>query len=212
MHLVPLLLATALGAAAPDAPLGAAPAAALAPLAVAPPAPAPSATLASPRLKLFGLQLHGGVPDGGVLSLVVRPVKWVRADAGFAYNYLGTGVQGGVTLVPFHWAVVPTLRLEGGRFFKTDVSGKLSGTFPDAFDPALRKFGYDFWSAQAGLEFGSQRTFVFFLRGGVAWVRSGLADVRGYQPDGGSTTVDVESPKLSATIPTVNLGFIFYVW
>ena len=101
-------------------------------LAVAtPPPPASQLTttpVAAPSqlLKLLGLQLDGGVPDGGVVSLVVRPLKWVRADAGLAYNYLSTGARGGITLVPFHWAVVPTLRLEAGRFFKSNVNGKVA--------------------------------------------------------------------------------------
>jgi hypothetical protein len=107
--------------------------------------------------------------------------------------------------------VAPTVTLEAGHFFETDVSDRLS-EFPGVFDASLRRFGYDFYSAQLGLEIGSQRGLLFFLRGGVAWMRSGLDAVEGFRPDGGSTTVDASGLKLRAAAPTVNLGCTFYVW
>jgi hypothetical protein len=163
-----------------------------------------------PRQKLLGAQLGAGAPQGLAISAVVRPVNWVRGTVGVAHNILGPGIQASVTALPFQWGVVPTFTLEAGKFFETDVSGRFSGSFPKALDPALQKFGYTFTSAQLGAEFGSQERFVFFVRGGLAWVRSGLADVRSYRQ--GSTTVDVTNARLSATTPTVNLGFLLYVW
>jgi hypothetical protein len=144
------------------------------------------------------------------VSAVVRPLTWLRGSVGFAHNILGPGVQASVTAMPFQWSVVPTFTLEAGRFFETDVSGRFSGSFPKALDPALQKFGYTFYSAQLGAEFGSQERFVFYVRGGLAWVRSGLGDVQGYQQ--GNTTVDITNARLSATLPTVNLGCLLYVW
>jgi hypothetical protein len=195
--------------------------AALALTVATPPPPASQVTTTpvtapSQRLKLLGLQLDGGVPDGGVVSLVVRPLKWVRADAGFAYNYLSTGARGGITLVPFHWAVVPTLRLEAGRFFKSNVNGKVArfaDDLPTYMKPALDAFGYDYASAQVGLEFGSQRSFVFFVRGGLAWLKADFGDGRNLR-DGSNpnTEVDVTGLSARASGPTASLGFLFYVW
>jgi hypothetical protein len=166
----------------------------------------------SARPKLLGAQLSAGFPQGFGAAVVVRPLPWLRAHAGFAHNILGPGIQGGVTLAPWQFAIVPTLTLEAGRFFQTDVSDDFSGTFPDAFDPSLRRFGYDFYSAQLGLEVGSQRSFVFFLRGGLAWLRSGLDGVSGFRPEGSDTIVDVADLRLRAVVPTVNLGLVFYIW
>jgi hypothetical protein len=204
MSFVPALAALALAAASP-AQLS---------------APAPSSSIAdhvpSSRLKLFGLQLDGGVPDGGVVSLLVRPVKWVRADAGFAYNYFSMGARGGLTLVPFHWAVVPTLRVEGGRFFRSDVTSKaerFASDLPTYMKPALEGFGYDYASAQLGLEFGSQKSFVFFVRGGLAWVKADFGDGRALRDDSSpNTEIDVSGLSASASGPTASLGFLFYVW
>jgi hypothetical protein len=179
-------------------------------------AAAPAVHAAAPRLKLLGLQLDGGVPDGGVVSLVVRPLKWVRADVGFAYNYLSAGARGGVTLVPFHWAVVPTLRLEGGRFFKSNVNDKVkkfADDVPAYLQPALDGFGYDYASAQLGLEFGSQRSFVFFVRAGLAWMRADFGDGRNLRDeDNPNTELDVSGLSVRASGPTASLGFLFYVW
>jgi hypothetical protein len=200
MALLPALAALALTAASP------------APLTLSQPAPA-ARVESSTRLKLLGLQLDAGAPDGGVVSLVVRPVKWVRADAGFAYNYLGMGARGGLTVVPFHWAIVPTLRVEAGRFFKSDVNEKLerfASDIPTYMKPALDSFGYDYASAQVGLEFGSQRSFVFFVRGGLAWLKADFGDANGIED--GSTEVDVTGLSAHASGPTASLGFLFYVW
>lgn len=167
--------------------------------------------LAPPRPKRLGVQLSAGAPQGFAASAVVQPVRWLRGSLGFAHNVIGPGIQGSVTAIPFRSAVAPTVTLEAGRFFETDVSDRLS-EFPGVFDASLRRFGYDFYSAQLGLEIGSQRGSLFFLRGGMAWMRSRLDAVQGFRAEGASTTVDASGLKLRAAVPTLNLGFTFFVW
>jgi hypothetical protein len=168
------------------------------------------------RLPLFGLQLNGGLPDGGVASLVFRPFKPTRFDVGYAHNYLGQGIQGGLTLVPFHFPIVPTLRGEVGRFFRSNVNSKVArfvDDVPDYLEPALSGFGYDYASAQLGLELGSHRSVVFFVRAGLAWVRFHGASGTFTPDDGGSDVqVEVKNLRLRGSGPTANLGFIFYIW
>lgn len=176
----------------------------------APPPAAPHRD-AERRPKWLGAQLSAGAPQGFAASAVVQPVRWLRGSLGFAHNVIGPGIQGSVTAIPFRAAVSPTVTLEAGRFFETDVSDRLSD-FPGVFDASLRRFGYDFYSAQLGLELGAQRGLVFFLRAGVAWMRSGLDGVQGFRPDGGSTIVDASGLRLRAAVPTVNLGTTFYLW
>jgi hypothetical protein len=171
-----------------------------------------AATPALAQDRLLGLQLSAGGPQGFGGALVLRPLPWLRVHAGGAHNVLGPGIQGGVTLVPWRLRASPTLTLEAGHFFETDVSDDFEGTFPDAFDPSLREFGYQFYSAQLGVELGSQRSFLFFLRAGLAWMRSGLDAVSGYRPDDDATTVDSSDIRLRAVVPTVNLGVVFFVW
>jgi hypothetical protein len=172
----------------------------------------PPAASAAEGHKLLGAQLSVGVPQGLALAAAVRPLPWLRAHGGLGYGF-GPGVQGGVTFLPWQGVVAPTLTLEAGHFFETDVSDDFEGEFPDAFDPSLRKFGYDFYSAQLGVELGSQRGLAFFLRAGLAWLRSGLDGVDGYvDPGTPDTTIDVSEVKLRATVPTVNLGLLWHFW
>lgn len=60
---------------------------------------------------------------------------------------------------------------------------------------------------------GSQRRFVFFVRGGLAHVRAGFGDTADAAGDGApGTEVDVKGLRVSATGPTASLGFLLYVW
>lgn len=234
MTLLSFCLATAL-AAAPEAPHDATLVAALAtdppaggervaaltsPLAISPAAagaprtPAVAAVEAPQRLKLLGLMASAGAPDGGVVSLVARPVKWVRADAGWAYNYFNQGAQAGLTLVPFHWAIVPTLRGEVGRFFRSDVNAKARrfGNVPTYMEPFLGNVGYDYASVQLGLEVGSQRSFLFFVRGGLAWLKGSLGDGTVQDSSTSGAQVSIHGLTVRASGPTASLGFLFYVW
>ena len=56
-------------------------------------------------------------------------------------------------------------------------------------------------------QLGSQDRFLFFVRGGLAWVRSGLADVTN-EPAGTNTPVEVPTPRVPATGPPDSRGSI----
>src|ERR1700687_3982477 len=105
--------------------------------------------------KKFGLQLDAGAPEGAGLMVLFRPFSWLRANAGFAYNVMGTGIRGGLTFIPFHWGVTPTLNLDVGHYFSGDLN-KFVTASNAAEHALLSNAAYDFWSAQIGLEFGSQ--------------------------------------------------------
>jgi len=162
-----------------------------------------------PPLKLLGLQLSLGAPDGFGLSAFVRPLPWLRVDAGGSYNVLSFGIQGGVTLMPWSGRITPTLRLGVGQFFDNDVRDELGGSFPDALDPALRRFGYHFYTAQLGLELGNENGVQFFARGGLAWIRSDLESTTFRD---GDTTVTADGNDISATTPSVQLGVLMHLW
>jgi len=58
-----------------------------------------------------------------------------------------------------------TLNLDGGRYLSGDVNKFVTVTDPNA-SALLSRTTYTFATAQVGLEFGSQRWFTFYLRGG----------------------------------------------
>jgi hypothetical protein len=161
-----------------------------------------------PRLKLVGFGASIGAPDGLALGAFVRPLPWLRVDGGVLWNYLSFGLQGGVTVIPWTGSVTPTFRFGIGQLFENDVRDEL-GSFSDAFDPAFKDFGYHFYTAQVGLEFGDVNGFQFFARGGLAWIRADLDSTTFTE---GNTTITANDNDLSATTPSLQLGMLLHLW
>jgi hypothetical protein len=165
---------------------------------------------------IIGLGIDGGAPGGGGLTLLVRPFWWLRLNAGLAYNVIGFGYRGGITLAPGQWTITPTLNLDAGRYLSGDFN-----KFVNIADPnersLLSKTTYTFATAQVGLEFGSQRRFSFYLRGGLTYLTSTVsgaaltAVVNGNSPDP-SNTFQLADAKFSAIAPCASLGFNIFVY
>jgi hypothetical protein len=165
---------------------------------------------------IIGLGIDGGAPGGGGLTLLVRPLWWLRLNGGLAYNVVGFGFRGGITLAPADWAVTPTLNLDAGRYLSGDMN-----KFVTVSDPSeralLSKTTYTFATAQLGLEFGSQRRFSFYLRGGITYVYSRLsgADITAIAASHNgdpNNTFTVGDAKISAIAPCASLGFNIFVY
>jgi hypothetical protein len=163
---------------------------------------------------LLGLMVDGGFPDGIGASVLVRPIWFARFQAGATYNLLGPGIRAGVTLVPFHFPIVPTASFEYGHAFQADA-GRLAGLFGKLSateKTLLKKVGYDYLSLQAGLETGSQTGFAWFVRAGVSWVwtraRNFQEAVQPTVPAG--VTVTSTDPKIRVLTPSINTGFNLY--
>lgn len=160
----------------------------------------------------FGLQVDAGVPAGAAAAFVFRPWYFVRLNAGVATDIIGFGVKGGVTLVPFHWGVVPTLGLEAGHFWQGDAT-----KFGTASDPVvntlLKSVGYDYVSADIGIEFGSQNRFVFYVRGGLTQLYPSTSNFQAaLQAANVGKAIQASDPTLSARGPSARLGFILYLF
>jgi hypothetical protein len=161
----------------------------------------------------FGLQIDAGVPAGATVAFVARPWSFLRVNAGLGYDVLAFGVKGGVTLIPFHWAVTPTLGLEVGHFFSGDAT-----RFATVNDAALKRLlgsvGYDYLSADLGLEFGSQNRFVFYVRGGITQVYPSMGNfqqaLQAANPS--AARITASEPALSGRYPAARLGFILYLF
>src|SRR3989440_11575198 len=165
---------------------------------------------------IISLGIDGGAPGGGGLTLLVRPLWWLRLNGGLAYNVAGFGFRGGITLAPADWAVTPTLNLDAGRYLSGDMN-----KFVTVSDPSeralLSKTTYTFATAQLGLEFGSQRRFSFYLRGGITYVYSRLsgADITAIAASHNgdpNNTFTVGDAKISAIAPCASLGFNIFVY
>ena len=164
---------------------------------------------------VIGLGIDAGAPGGAGLTLLVRPLWWLRLNAGAAYNVGGFGFRGGITLSPGQWAITPTLNLDAGRYLSGDVNKFVTVTDPNA-QALLSRTTYTFATAQIGLEFGSQRWFSFYLRGGLTYVMSTLSgtDLSALANGniGAGTTVTMGDAKFSALAPCASLGFNIFVY
>src|SRR5256886_10412882 len=187
------------------------------------PAPAPVALGAQkrtldeePERTIIGLGIDGGAPGGGGVTLLVRPLWWLRLNGGLAYNAIGFGYRGGITLAPADWAVTPTLNLDAGRYLSGDMT-----KFVTVSDPTeralLSKTTHTFATAQLGLEFGSQRRFRLYLCGRGTSLFSTLsgADITAIAAAHNgdpNNTFTVGDAKVSAIAPCASLGFNIFVY
>jgi hypothetical protein len=161
----------------------------------------------------IGAMLDVGAPDGVGVSAVVRPIEWLRINAGITTNTLSLGVRGGISLVPLSTFIAPSLNADFGHYFDTsynDIVDRLGG-IPLQTDVKIEDVGFNYAGASVGLEIGKPERFNFYLRVGFASGRlvindaeALLRDVTG-DPDLTSTPLTIRF-----TSPSVKLGFLFY--
>jgi hypothetical protein len=159
------------------------------------------------RPRQLGLMFDFGSLDGAMLSLVYRPLPWLRTYGGGGTNGAAPGIRVGASVAPFHqknWA----LNLDGGHFFQGDVNGIFSAVAGAGYiaSQALEHFDYDFVDLQAGWE-AESNGLMFFVRGGVGFVWTqippdGLAHLRHV-----SSLVDADG-SVQAFLPSVRVGLI----
>ncbi len=167
----------------------------------------------------FGVGLDVGYPGGAGVVGLFRPWWWLRTNAGLAYDVMGFGIRGGVSLVPGHWAVTPTLNLDVGHFFGGDLGKFGVSASTDTERRLLGQAAFDFASAQLGVEFGSQRGFAFYVRGGLVYIGNtsfAAKDVAAWaqenQGSGGGTWGANSNLTFRALTPCLSLGFNLFVF
>jgi hypothetical protein len=168
------------------------------------------------RPPLFGLMADLGAPDGFGVAGVVRPLDWLRLNAGLLTNTVGVGVRGGVSWLPLRSAVTPSLNLDLGRYFDGDYSGLADRLGVDTTlgaDEVFEDVGYTFWSATVGLELGASSRFAFFLRAGYArWYFDDVQAQTFLRNQTGNTTLTTEDVSVSAGSPAFKLGVLLYLF
>ena len=84
---------------------------------------------------------------------------------------------------------------------------------PAEVRPLLKEVGYNYANAQVGIEIGSARRFVFFVRAGISYFWTTIHGVNEATQTGtgGTVTVRVADPELRATLPSLKLGVLFYL-
>jgi hypothetical protein len=161
-------------------------------------------------LPIVGIAVGGGFPDLGTLSLLVRPVSSIRLFAGPTWGWVGWGLHGGVVLAPVNWAITPTLSLETGKLFRSNVAFLLDDDGDVAkLKPLLERVDYQYVAADVGIEVGSARGFAFTLRLGLSWVTVKANGSVTFDGDSGAR-VTLRDPTIRATLPSFKMGFQYW--
>jgi hypothetical protein len=160
------------------------------------------------RKRKLGLMFDLGSMDGGMLSLLYRPVPWLRLHGGAGTNAVSPGYRAGVTLASA--GTGPSLNIEGGHFLPGDINGLLKilvGTGYQA-NERLENFDYDFVNLHLGWEIESGN-LTFFARGGagVLWTDLPVSA----RADAASAIPGTTSEPFWLVLPSVAFGFIGFL-
>ncbi len=163
---------------------------------------------------ILGLSVDAGVPDGASATVLYRPWKYVRFGGGMLYNYVGYGVVGSASILPYYF-IAPSLTLEAGHYFDANAASRISQFthVDDNLKPLLQRVGYTFVNAQLGLEIGHPNWFVFFVRGGLSrvWLSSSDAASAVITKSDG-TRITFADPSARLGIPTAKVGLMFFFY
>ncbi len=161
----------------------------------------------------FGLMLDAGAPHGIGVSAVLKPIHWLRLQAGPTTNTLSFGLRGGLSILPMQTFLAPSFNVEAGHYFGSDYNEVVDwlGATPSSRSAAIRDVTYNYVTGTVGLEVGAASRFNFFLHVGLSYVRAGVDDASALLQDV-TEDPDVTARNLSvrATMPSVKLGFILY--
>jgi hypothetical protein len=153
----------------------------------------------------FGVFLDAGVPDGAAVSLAYRPYKFLRLHAGITDNLMGLGGRAGASL-SFYFPITPSLNFDVGKYFTGDVSRFAHSSNPT---PPVT---YSYANLQLGLEVGSPKYFMSFIRGGLRYLNGGVKDLDwAFQSSGkAGNNVTAGPATISGIIPSAKLGFAIF--
>lgn len=166
-----------------------------------------------PQLRRFGVLLDAGAPHGVGVSAVLRPVPWLRLQAGPTTNTLSFGLRGGASILPLQTLFAPSFNVEAGHYFGSDYNDVVDwlGATPSRTAAAISDVTYNYVSGSVGLEVGSASRFNFFLHLGLSYVALGVDDASALLQDAtDDPTVTARGLAVRATVPSVKLGFLLY--
>jgi hypothetical protein len=164
-----------------------------------------------------GATFDVGFPDGAIVGVAARPLKWLRLGLGAGTNSISPGIRGSATLLPL--GVGPSLTIEGGHYFDGNANQAVSAFAGSSYDGngIAKQFGYQYANFHLGLDVGRER-FTFFFHGGMSYIHTVIHNANdtfggsAASADGATTSVVINgSPSISAWVPSLKLGFIFYV-
>ena len=164
----------------------------------------------NPPPRKFGLMFDLGTLEGGMMSLVYRPMPRLRVYGGGGTNFAAPGVRLGASMAPFEnsgWAV----SVDGGHFFPGNVNGLFQAFAGSDYDDShlLERFDYNFVDLQVGWEV-ERGDLMFFARGGVGFLWTQLPTEDLDRVRNLSTFVDPDG-SVEAFLPSLKVGIIGFL-
>jgi hypothetical protein len=161
-------------------------------------------------LRRLGLMFDLGTMDGAMMSLVYRPLPWLRFHGGGGTIGVAPGVRVGTVVSPFQnsgWS----FSLDGGHFFPGDINGLFAAFAGPDYDDShlLEHFDYDFVNLQAGWEV-ERGDLMFFARGGVGLLWTQLPSEDLTRIRNLSSFVDADG-SVEALLPSLKIGIIGFL-
>ena len=151
-----------------------------------------------------------GSVDGGMLSLVYRPLPWLRVYGGGGSNSAAPGLRLGAAVSPFLHLRELAFNLDGGHFFPGDINGlvRVLSTGGYTRDPRLEHFDYDFASLHLGWETQCAGV-LFFVRGGasVLWTEIPATTTTNPERHWGNSAPE----PFWLLLPSLRIGFIGFL-
>jgi hypothetical protein len=164
-----------------------------------------------PRL---GAMADVGVPDGATVSIVYRPIRAIRAHAGFSHNLISLGERAGITITPLSWWAAPTLSFEYGRYAEGNANPIARAVTGDQTlsSGVLDRVGYQYGNAHVGLELG-RRWFTFYLHAGVSRITGTVHNLSSEtMPSSGTTSISFShDPTVQLWTVSARVGFVVYL-
>jgi hypothetical protein len=168
----------------------------------------------APATPWVGAMADLGLPDGATLSLVVRPIRSIRAHAGLSHNMISLGERVGVTWVPLSWWASPTLSVEYGHYADGNANPlvRMVSGDPSFSSAVLDRVGYDYANAHVGLELG-RRWFTFYVHAGMSRITGAVHNLSAEtMSDSGTATVSFgKDPTVRLWTVSARIGFIVYL-
>ncbi|MDY7227268.1 autotransporter outer membrane beta-barrel domain-containing protein [Hyalangium rubrum] len=161
----------------------------------------------------LGAMLDVGAPDGVGVSAVVRPIEWLRLNAGLTTNTLSVGVRGGISLVPLSTFIAPSLNADVGHYFDANYNELVDrlGGIPLRTQVPIDEVGFNYVGASVGLEIGKPERFSFFLRAGLTHGSLTIDDAEALLQDvTGDPDLTAKPLTIRFTSPSIKLGFLLY--
>jgi hypothetical protein len=161
----------------------------------------------------WGVMLDVGAPDGIGASGVVKPLSWLRLNAGMMTNTVSFGVRGGASLLVLNSFVAPTLNADVGHYFGGDYNKLVErlGGSPGSGTALARDVSYEYATGSLGLEVGPHDSWAVLLHVGLSyWSIHGQNTQQFLQDSTNDSSITATPLNVRLTSPSLKLGFLYY--